>query len=192
MARQRDYKAEYKRRIANATARGLTRSQARGHAKPAEKPARPSSGKGTKPDARLESALTRLRRGASLTEAAKSSRVSRERFRRFLADNALATRRGRRWLVEDDRPRRVPILSRGESRTVTVRGFSDASLAGAYANDVGRFLRSNNIDHLAPHRGVGVKDVGGKFHPFETDPNVVYRLASADLPAFHEIYEIVQ
>lgn len=34
--RKRDYRAEYRRRIANAVKRGFTRSQARGHARKAE------------------------------------------------------------------------------------------------------------------------------------------------------------
>lgn len=54
MAKKRDYKREYQRRVANAKKRGLTLSQARGHPKPGEKPIRP---KGKKPDAGLEKAL---------------------------------------------------------------------------------------------------------------------------------------
>lgn len=191
MARQRDYKAEYQRRIANATAKGLTRSQARGHAKIAERPARPLPEKGTI-DPKLERALKRLRNGTSLTEAAKMEHVSRERLRRFLADKNLATRTGRNWTVTDQRARRVPVVTQGKSRIVRVPDFESASLAGAYANDVGRFLSTNNADLLTPYSGRGVKDSKGRFHPFEINPNTLYRLATADLPAFHEVYEIVQ
>jgi hypothetical protein len=75
---------------------------------------------------------------------------------------------------------------------MTVGGFDQASLWGHYVNDVGDFLRSNEIELLAPYRGQGVRTDKGRLIPFETDPNALHRLASAGLPAFHEVYEIVQ
>ena len=81
MSRQRDYKAEYQRRIANAAKRGLSKSQGRGHARAGEASAR---SKPVKSDDRLESALKLLRQSGNQSRAAKEAGVSAERFRRFL------------------------------------------------------------------------------------------------------------
>lgn len=190
MARKRDYKAEYRRRIEHGLKRGLTRSQARGHPKASEKPA---STKPTTPksDAKLETALKALRTGATQKAAAKDAGVSQERFRRFLYGHELARREGRTWVLSDDRARRVLTIYQGQSKSVTVPGFEEASKAGQYANAAGRFLRSNDLTHLEPFMGDGLTDVQGRFFPFETDPNALHRHAAADAPAFHEIYQII-
>ncbi len=101
MPRQRDFKAEYQRRIANALKRGLSRSQARGHAKAGEKPVR---AKPVQSDARLEDALKLLRQTGNQSLAAKEAGVSAERFRRFLRSNGLAERQGRQWRITDNPP----------------------------------------------------------------------------------------
>jgi hypothetical protein len=69
MAGQRNYAAEYQRRLANAARRGLSRSQARGHAKAGEAPIH-----GLRPvdRERLENALKAYRQSGRQTEAARS------------------------------------------------------------------------------------------------------------------------
>jgi hypothetical protein len=190
MARNRDYKAEYERRIARGLARGLSRSQARGHPKAGERFIEPSP-KGTVPDPKLEVAFKRLRSGESLTQAAKSAHVSRERFRRYVAAKGLARLEGRRWVITDERPRKVATLTKGRQRELTVPTLQEASIAGAYWDAAGRFVRSNELDILDPFQGRGISDARGRFHPFETDPNELHRLAAMDAPAFHEVYEII-
>jgi len=143
------------------------------------------------PTPELEAALKSLRRGSTQKTAAARGGVSVERFRRFLYANGLAEREGRAWTITDDRPRRVQIIQDGQSRSVTVPTFTDAQKAGAYHNAVGEFLRSNDLTWLKPFDGDGVTDMRGRFIPFETDPNALYRHAAADEPAFHEIYQIV-
>ncbi len=93
--------------------------------------------------------------------------------------------------MTDDRPRRVPTIYRGQFRTLVVPGFAGASLAGKYHNAVGHFIRSNDIDVIEAFDGLGLTDLKGRFYEFETDPNELHRYASADNPAFHEIYQIV-
>jgi hypothetical protein len=144
-----------------------------------------------KGDAKLKKALAKLRGGASLTAAAKAAGVSRERFRRHVAARGLARRAGRSWIVADARARRVLVVSNGEIRTLLVSEI-EAERAGRYWNDVGRFLRSNDLALLKPYREKGVTTIDGRVIPFETDPNVLHRLASASLPVFHEVYAIVQ
>lgn len=189
MARKRDYKAEYERRIAKGLKRGLSRSQARGHPAISEKSV--SGSRAPKPDDQLEAALRDLRSGSSQKAAAQSAGVSAERFRRFIYGHKLAKRTGLSWTLTDDRPRRVATIHQGETKSVTVSNYSEAQKAGEYFYAAGQFIRSNDITHLEPFEGDGLTDVRGKFFAFETDPNALYRHAAQDAPVFHEIYQIV-
>jgi hypothetical protein len=191
MARQRDYKAEYARRIARGKARGLSRSQARGHAKASEAQLRPKPVE-DKSDARIEAAILAMNTGESLTGAARHARVSPERLRRFIVSQDMGVKQGRQWALADSRPRRVPIIKNTNIKAITVPGFDDASRVGQYHNQVGRFVRTQDLSVLQPFVGEGVTDISGKFHPFETDPNALIRYAMKDEPEFHEIYQIIQ
>ena len=188
MSRQRDYKAEYERRIAGAAKRGLSRSQARGHARSGERPIRP---KPIKSDDGLEAALKRLREIGNQGSAAKDAGISAERLRRFLRENLLAERRGKRWHITDKRSRRMTVISGGEAREIALRDFDQASLNGKHLAAVGRFLRTNDIDLLRLFDGQAVIDVKGKAHPLETEPNALYRLAHAGSEVFHEVYRLI-
>lgn len=189
MARKRDYKAEYQRRIANAAKRGLSRSQARGHARASEAPIR---AKPVKSDERLEVALKHLRQTGNQGRAAKEAGVSAERFRRFLRSNSLAERHGRQWRITDNRTRRMTVITGGDSIELNLRDFEQASLNGRHLAAVGAFLRTNDIDLLRPFEGQSVIDATGQAHPLETDPNALYRLAHAGGEVFHEIYRLIE
>ncbi len=190
MRKQRDYNAEYARRIVRGKERGLSRSQARGHPKANEHYA---TGKSAVPqsDNQLEQALRNLREGNSLKHSAKEAGVSEERFRRFVKGHKLANFVGRRWTLQDNRPRRVPMIKGNQQIAIFVPGFAEASDVGKHHNAVSRFLRTNDSSHLQGFEDRSVKDVRGKTHPFETDPSSLYRLAAKDEPVFHEIYQIV-
>ena len=188
MARERDYKVEYERRIANARKRGLSRSQARGHARSSEAPLRPGP---VVSDEKLEAALKLLRQTGRQGIAARQAGVAPERFRRFLRHNALASRAGRNWEITDRRPRRMTVITDGESKELSLDGFEEASLNGEHLAAVGAFLTSNDIDLLRPFEDRTVRDLNGKLHPLETDPNLLHRMASQDDEPFHEIYRLV-
>ncbi len=188
MPRARDYKAEYRRRLERGLARGLTRTQARGHAPQGKAPNRAE--RASPSDAKLESALRELRRGRTLTASARSAHVSPERLRRFLSDARLGRREGRRWIFEDDRPRRISIYTKRKRRDLTVADYRQAALAGRYWDAAHRFVASNDINLLTPFIGQSVIDASGRRHLLETDPNAIHRLAAAGGPAFHEIYRL--
>lgn len=190
MARNRDFKAEYQRRKAGGNARGLTLSQARGHARKGEAPIRARAD--NKADPRLEAGLRELRRLGTQYKAAKAAGVSPERLRRFIYENALAERQGRRWRFTDQRPRWMVVYTKGQERELPLRGFDQASLNGEHLNAVKEFLSSNDADLLKAFEGRSVMDVRGKAHPLETDPNTLYRLAAAGSEAFHEVYRLIQ
>ena len=188
MTVSRNYKAEYQHRLERASARGLSRSQARGHARSGEAPLR---NKPLSSDHKLEAALKLLRQTGRQGAAAKHAGVAPERFRRFLRHNALAVRTGRHWHVTDDRPRRMRVITDGDWKDLTLAGFEQASFNGAHSSAVGAFLRSNDIDLLLPFIGRSVRDVRGRLHMLETNPNRLHRMAAQGEEPFHEIYRLV-
>lgn len=189
MARERDFKAEYQRRIASAAKRGLSRSQGRGHARSGEASVR---AKPIKSDDRLEAALKLLRRTSNQGEAAKEAGVAPERFRRFLRDNALARREGREWRITDARHRRMTVLTKGEAKELTLAGHEQASINGAHLAAARAFLNTNDIELLLPFASQSVIDAKGRSHPLETDPNRLHRIAAQGSEIFHEVYRLVQ
>ena len=189
--RQRDYRAEYRRRIAHGTAKGISRSQSRGHPKPTE--AAVSSKRPPKPieDQRLQLAFKVLRQEKSLSAAAKAAKIAPERLRHFATERDIIERQGRRWIVRQQLPRRMLLFSDGRAVQVVVGDFASASKVGRFMSAVSAFLRTNNRAGLREFEGASVADVSGRTHPFETRPNALYRLASARDQSFEHIYRIV-
>lgn len=186
--RQRDYKAEYLRRIQTGAAKGLSRSQSRGHPKAKEKNIR-------KPRAISEEAfqisLKALRSGKTLAEAAKEIRVSPERLRNQAKARKAIKQQGRKWVVRNDLPRRMLVYSQGEAFPIILGRVRQASKVGSYMAAVKRFLRSNDAAHLAPFDKKSATDIKNKKHIFETNPNTLYRLAASGADTFEQIYRII-
>lgn len=191
MAKTRDYKAEYARRIARAEAHGLSRSQARGHPKPSEAPLKASARLPIN-DEKVSQALQAMYGGTSLTSAAKTAHVSPDRLKRALVAKKLGIKEGTRWIVTDTRPRRVQIIVDAKSKAITVPTFADASRVGVYRNRVRQFIRTQDLSYLEEFDGAIVTDIEGRVWAFETDPNTLIRFALKDEQPFHEIYQIVE
>lgn len=188
MARVRDTKAEYARRIAKGAERGLTRSQARGHAKAGESSVNATAKIGGD---RFEAALKLYRETGNQAAAAKAYNIAPERFRRFLRETVEIHGRGKSLRIIDRRPRIMTVISDGDVRERTLLDFDQASLNAKHLNAVKAFVGSNDIDLLAPFIGQSVIDVKGKAHPLETDPNKLHRLANAGSEVFHDLYRLV-
>lgn len=180
----RNYREEYKRRVAKALAAGKSRSAGRGHPTAADLPQLPRP---IERDTPLERALARLKHGETQRAAAKAERISVEKLRAHQKLNTTSVRQGRRWIISDRRPVSLWIATRGDMESVTVAA-DDASEIGRYWSQVNKFLASNRLDYLAPFVGKGVRDVRGRVHPFEVRPNVLRKLDSAGELDFLEIY----
>ena len=187
--RKRNFKNEYARRIAQGVAKGLSRSSARGHPRAGERK-RTGLRQPIDPFSREELALKLMKRGSTLRDAAAQYRMSQERLRAYVKDTTSATRVGGRWNIVDLRSRQFPFYSR--ERLVTPWMTPDqASEAGRFMEAVKRFLPSGDERILSPFVGKGVRDVGGRFHPFETDPNTLYELDHRDELVIPEQYRIL-
>lgn len=185
MRKTRDYRQEYQRRIDRGLSKGLSRSAARGHIR-AEDIARPAPAVIDRADP-YERAVKSMKRGISLKMAAQSYGLSPERLRRHLKLHTTAQYQGRRWTIFDSRPQPMWLASRGKLQAVTVAD-DDGGVIGHYWSAVSEFLRTNNADHLADYAGEGVRDVSGRFHPFEVGPNTLRKMDSVGELNFTEIY----
>jgi hypothetical protein len=189
MARNRDYKLEYQRRISRGLARGLSRSAARGHPRAADLP-KPETGEIDR-DSPLERALGHMRRGLSQSAAARLSGVSVEALRRHRLLHTKSLRDGRRWIIIDSRPQGFWIASKGKLIAVTVSNDEGIQVS-TYWRAVDEFLKTNDDEHLWPFEGEGVYDMKGRYHPYETRPNVLRKMEAVDDLNFIEIYADVQ
>lgn len=186
--KKRDYKAEYKRRIERGLAKGLTRSQARGHPKAKEKYIKKAN---PIPEDVMQVTLKALRSGQSLTEVAREMRISPERLRnQAKAKGAIRKSKGR-WVALKKLPMVMPIYSQGKSSIITLGDIRQASKVGRYMSAVGKFATSNDQSKIIPFKGKSAKDIKGDIHPFETDPNTLYRLITTNAESFEQIYKIV-
>jgi len=189
--RDRNHTAEYRHRIAQGMARGLTRSQARGHRRAAEAIVAKSRKQRALEDAKLQMGLRYLRKEKNFTKAAKEAHVSPERLRTVAIEKGIVEKRGRRWTIKRDLPRRVLVLADGRERTITVPNFKTASVVGKHWSAIGSFVRTADVAFLRPFIGKTVTDMSGKSYVLETRTNVVLRHAHAGGSSFEQTYRIV-
>jgi hypothetical protein len=187
--RVRDYAREYRQRIARGLRLGRTRRQARGH--PGAGEAYASGLEKPTWDPRLEEGLRRVRGGKSVPEAAGAVDERPENLRDYLARTGVGEKVGGRWRVGEDQRIREWTFYSGGKRVWPRLSFDESRKAGEYMSQVGHALDTNDPKVLAPFKGEGVTDVEGRFWPFETRMNVLYRLSADRDEPYEAIYRIV-
>ncbi len=189
MARNRNYKLEYQRRITAGLSKGRSRSAARGHPRAEDLPKlQPGPIDRTSP---VERALAHMRRGLSQSASAKLSGVSVEALRLHRLLHTQSQRYGSQWVIFDLRPQAFNLASQGKIVAVTLTN-DEGSQVSTYWRAVNRFLDTGECEHLFPFEGDGVYDVKGRYYPYETRPNVLRKMEAVDDLNFIEIYADVQ
>ena len=130
-----------------------------------------------------------MRGGSSLRNAASRYRMSQERLRAYLKENTAASHEKGMWRIVDLRSRQFPFYSNGQL-VIPWMPPDQASEAGRYMQSVRQFLETGQETVLAPFAEKGVRDVGGKFHPFELDENTLYELDHRGEAVIPEQYRI--
>ena len=128
----------------------------------------------------MAQAVALLHRGKSLSQSAADAGVSAERLRKFVRDNHIATRHRGKWKVNVKKLNwEVLLFTRGRAEPVRMNDPEEVSRAMSFMASVRHFRETQNVSVLDVHRGKGVRDLYGKYHLFETNPNTLYRLASS-------------
>jgi hypothetical protein len=169
----------------------LSLSQVRGHPRAGENPLS-SKAPQYRYDANLEEGVKAVRKGQPLSAAARHLGVSPEKFRRYLKNADIAEKvRGRWAITKDQRSREELLFSRGKAIHVIVPDYAAAAKVGLYMHAVQQYLRTHMLGWLKELEGDGVTDILGKYHPFETRPNVLHRLDATGTETFEDVYQIL-
>lgn len=185
MPRQRNYRAEYERRIAKGKGLGRSVSESRGHGAP-------KSGF----DRKLQSIVRDYEHGRykSVAEAARKGHVPPEKLANYIRATEQGHKQGGRIVLgqEGGTPPRdsyhVPIVVVGEGiQEIDVRR-DQATFVGQYMSAVGQYVRTGDESALAPFVGKTVKDVNGNEYELETDLDALTDVYSYESVDWDEIY----
>jgi hypothetical protein len=128
-------------------------------------------------------ALSGMRRGQSLTAAAREAGTTPATVRRYAG--ATVKRPGGRYTLGRDRLYRpMRILTNTGVRTVGV-GRQDSKIIGGHWNSVNQYLRAGDSSALEKFTGVSV---GG--YELQTDLDAIDELAGRGELEFEDIYEL--
>jgi hypothetical protein len=128
--------------------------------------------------------LARMRRGESLSQAARLEHTRARTVLKFIGKQLKRKGLGRYSATRGDTLKRdLNVLGFDGYEPVVVRSSKQARLAGRHLVAVGRFLRTGDADWLKPFIG---KRVGGV--ELLTDPDRLQILADADLVKLDALY----
>jgi hypothetical protein len=128
--------------------------------------------------------LARMRRGESLSQAARNERTTPRSVRKHVGKQLTRGPTGRYVATSGDTLRRdLNVLGFDGYEPVVVRSSKQAHLAAEHLVAVNRFLRTGTTEWLKPFIG---KRVGGV--ELLTDPDRLQILAAADLVKLDALY----
>lgn len=139
-------------------------------------------------DRSLEVLSEARRTGKSLTRIAREYGISSDAV--MLNTDAFKKKNGR-WIPKkyDRISRTMKINENGRESSIEIADSRTASLMGRYHSAVGQFLGSGNRQLLAPFKKRRIKDVQGRYHILETDPEALREINERiEEPEYYEVY----
>lgn len=133
-------------------------------------------------------ALSRVKQGETQQAAAKAEGISVKSLRNFMKKNTRSKWMNGKWEINDPRAVYTLIFEDGQLQSFPFRKKA-ASKIGKFWNAVNEALLTNDPSHIAPFRGVRVRDAYNKYHVFDTDLNALRRADSIGDLAFHTLYD---
>lgn len=142
------------------------------------------------PRRRALDAVAHMRKGKSLTRAAKLAHTTRATVVKY-ARSAVTRPSGKPYkaLGYDQLTREMRFLTPQGVEALPIRSSASASRIGEYWNAVNHYLRTGRSNRLKPFRGKAVQ-VRGRHHRFITDELTLERLANAGEVRFEDLYAL--
>lgn len=137
-------------------------------------------------------ALSDLRKGKSLTLAAKEQGIKIEDALRHLGNAVYQKKTNGKWVARktDSIERGRWLYSKGKKVSVVVKSSRDASLISKYLNVVRIALSTGNKTALEQFKNAKIKGANGKEHPFETNLKKLHELdEQIEESEFLQIYD---
>jgi hypothetical protein len=201
MAKKRDYKAEYQRRLQRGLEKGYTPSQARG---------KPKSGESSISQLKqvtqtiknalnnpYEAAIKAIKKGTPLATAASTNHISQKKLKDYMKSEGITTKRGsviretskgerkvsQTVIDNDPRVREWYTISGGNKVPIRVDS-ANASINAQYLNDVEKYARGKMSlsDFQRKWKGQTITTVDGQVIPLDTQPKNIRRARGQSSP----------
>ncbi len=135
-------------------------------------------------------AVAQMRKGKSLTRAAKLVHTTPRTIRKYARSTLVKAPKGRYEAQGYDRlTREMRFLTPQGVEALRITSSASASRIGEYWNAVDHYLRTGHSERLRAFRGKAVQVRGGK-HAFITDELTLERLANAGEVRFEDLYAL--
>lgn len=134
--------------------------------------------------------LGRIRRGEDPKKVISDYNLSPEKLEKYLGNNLKHTKNTVKASLSDKIPREMMISENGIETPVIIRNSKSASIIGKYQNAKRYFLESGDDSKLKEFSKIKFRDIDGKIHRFETDPEKIIDIEDRkEEPESFEIYK---
>jgi len=180
----------YRRRLERAEAQGKTRREARGHGTTARRAWQTSDLVGNERYENALQVLCRVRRGESLSHAAREVGIAADTVLRYAGSTFTRDARGRWAAKPNDRLiRRVKWIDERGLTWVEPANAKEASKLSAYMAAVYDFRDNGDDRALRRFKRMRLRTRQKQSLPFVTDPDLLERLGNAGQLEFEDFYQ---
>ena len=134
--------------------------------------------------------LGRIRRGEDPYKVINDYKLSPNKLEKYLGSNLRHTKNTIKASSSDKIPREMMISENGIDTSVIIRNSKSASIIGKYQNAKRYFIQSGDDSRLQEFSKIKLKDIDGKIHRFETNPEKIIDIEDRkEEPESFEIYK---